>query len=59
MGKKAHCRRGDNVKMFDYDEQEQKMSKLCKGKSRKDIDEILGEKEKEIWQISQAELRLM
>lgn len=45
--------------MFDYDEQEQKMSKLCRDKSRKDIDEILGEKEKEIWQISQAELRLI
>jgi hypothetical protein len=45
--------------MFDYNEQEQEMSKLCKGKSRKDIDEILGEKEKEIWQTSQAELRLI
>ena len=45
--------------MFDYDEQEQEMSKLCKGKSRKDIDEILGKKEKEIWRISQAELRLI
>ena len=44
--------------MFDYDEHEQEMSKLCKGKNRKDIDEILAEKEKEIWQISQAELRL-
>jgi hypothetical protein len=35
--------------MFDYDEQEQEMSKLCKGKSRKDIDEIIAEKEKEKW----------
>lgn len=36
--------------MFDYDENEQEMARLCRGKSRKDIDEIIAERKKEKWE---------